>query len=90
MSDSQRGLPEDNVYNWAAFNKLLLLGMYAPVEEAHAGKQHTQLVVQQLQIIAGAREVCATRGACDGCCIPAQHVLLAHYLYMLLTAMTTD
>jgi hypothetical protein len=29
-------LPADNAYNWAAFNKLLLLGLLAPVEEATA------------------------------------------------------
>lgn len=50
--------PADHVYNWSAFNKLLLLGMYAPVEEAEAAEhQQTQLVLQQLQDVASARQV---------------------------------
>jgi hypothetical protein len=54
-------LPSDHVYNWAAFNKLLLLGMYAPVEEA-ASPEGSQLAAQQLQEVAAAREVCVVAG----------------------------
>lgn len=50
-------LPPDDVYHWAAFNKLLLLGMYAPVEEAHAGPRQVPLVRQQLHQLAAARVV---------------------------------
>jgi hypothetical protein len=52
-------LPPDTPYHWSAFNKLLLLGMYAPVEEAFQalGEQHTQVAVQQLQDLAHARQV---------------------------------
>jgi hypothetical protein len=47
------------VYNWCAFNKLLLLGMYAPVEEACASTDpaQAQLVKQQLQQLQAARQV---------------------------------
>lgn len=47
----------DTVYHWAAFNKLLLLGLYAPVEEAAAPEQQRQVAVGQLQQLAAAREV---------------------------------
>jgi hypothetical protein len=53
------------VYNWSAFNKLLLLGMYAPVEESEASTQpgQAQLVKQQLQQLQAARQV---RLCCSG------------------------
>lgn len=58
-------LPADHVYNWSAFNKLLLLGMYAPVEEAHTCTEpaQAQLVKQQLQQLQAARQV---RDHCSG------------------------
>lgn len=46
------------MFNFAAFNKLLLLGLLAPVEEALAPEGTSQLVVQQLQAAAGTRQVC--------------------------------
>lgn len=58
--------PLDFVYNWAAFNKLLLLGMYAPVEEAHAPQDQTQLVLQQLDDVAAARAVSGCGCGCAG------------------------
>jgi hypothetical protein len=59
IGGSSAALPADHVYNWSAFNKLLLLGMYAPVEEAHtcAEPAQAQLVQQQLQQLQAARQV---------------------------------
>jgi hypothetical protein len=58
----------DTPYHWSAFNKLLLLGMYAPVEEATlvGNEQDSWVAVQQLQDLADAREVCGHSGCSPG------------------------
>jgi hypothetical protein len=57
MPQHEEYLPDDTPYHWAAFNKLLLLGMYAPVEEAHAAEAQLSAVKQQQQQLAAARKV---------------------------------
>jgi hypothetical protein len=75
-------LPSDHVYNWAAFNKLLLLGMYAPVEEAASPEGQSQLAAQQLQEVAAAREVrtcdCRHTAHMHDCIVSCMGVTFVH------------